>query len=294
MKKLFGLGKGLGSLIPPTAGAVKAAPGEAHESVFYVETHKIKPDPKQPRRDFDPAALEELASSVRKYGILQPLLVTKEEKSSQRGLDVEYVLIAGERRWRAARLANLPQVPVIVKDSMIEDKTRLEVSLVENLQREDLNPIEEAQAFLRLHKEFGLSHDEIGKRVGKSRPVVSNGIRLLSLPSDIQESLRAGKLNFSQARALLAFTDPVQQKDTYKQLLAGVKIDSSQLERTASRVSGTTRESSRIHRFGELEDNLAKKLGTSVVIRHGNNGGTVTAKFADLEGLNKLVKLILD
>ena len=293
MKKLFGLGKGLGSLIPASMPA-KLAPGESRESVFYVETNKIKPDPKQPRRDFDEAALAELASSIRKYGILQPLLVTKEEKSSQRGLDVEYVIVAGERRWRAARLANLPQVPVIVKDSMTEDKTRLEISLIENLQREDLNLIEEAQAFSRLHKDFGYSHDEIARRLGRSRPAISNAIRLLGLPSDMQESLRAGRINFTQARALLAFTDPSKQKEVYKQILAGEITSTMDLGREAPRISGNNRENSSSRRFEELEGNLAKKLGGKITITHGGKGVTFTAKLAAIEDLNKLVKLILD
>ena len=272
----------------------KLAPGESRESVFYVETNKIKPDPKQPRRDFDEAALAELASSIRKYGILQPLLVTKEEKSSQRGLDVEYVIVAGERRWRAARLANLPQVPVIVKDSMTEDKTRLEISLIENLQREDLNPIEEARAFTRLNKDFGYSHDEIARRLGRSRPAISNAIRLLGLPSDMQESLRAGRINFTQARALLAFTDPSKQKEVYKQILAGEIIGTSDLEREAAKISGTNREYGSSRRFSELETNLAKKLGGRITITDGSRGVTFTAKLATLEDLNNLVKIILD
>ena len=272
----------------------KLAPGEARESVFYVETNKIKPDPKQPRRDFDEAALAELASSIRKYGILQPLLVTKEEKSSQRGLDVEYVIVAGERRWRAARLANLPQVPVIVKDSMTEDKTRLEISLIENLQREDLNPIEEARAFTRLNKDFGYSHDEIARRLGRSRPAISNAIRLLGLPSDMQESLRAGRINFTQARTLLALTDPSKQKEVYKQILAGEIIGTSDLEREAAKISGTNREYGSSRRFSELETNLAKKLGGRITITDGSRGVTFTAKLATLEDLNNLVKIILD
>ena len=272
----------------------KLAPGESRESVFYVETNKIKPDPKQPRRDFDEAALAELASSIRKYGILQPLLVTKEEKSSQRGLDVEYVIVAGERRWRAARLANLPQVPVIVKDSMTEDKTRLEISLIENLQREDLNPIEEARAFTRLNKDFGYSHDEIARRLGRSRPAISNAIRLLGLPSDMQESLRAGRINFTQARTLLALTDPSKQKEVYKQILAGEITSTMDLGREAPKISGNNRENSSSRRFSELETNLAKKLGGRITITDGSRGVTFTAKLATLEDLNNLVKIILD
>ena len=211
MKKLSGLGKGLSSLIP--SGNKNTKPSEARESVFYVETHKIKPNPKQPRKDFEKSSLEDLAASIKKYGILQPLLVSKEERDTQRGLEVQYELVAGERRWRAARLLNLPQVPVIIKDYLGEDKLKLELALVENLQREDLNAMEEAEAFARLQKDFNLTQKEVGERVGKSREAVANSVRLLELPSDIKESLRAGKIYRSHARALLAFKNESKQRE---------------------------------------------------------------------------------
>src|SRR3989338_171568 len=219
MKKLFGLGKGLSSLIPPSARK-NVKPEEDSASVFYVETGKVRPNPNQPRKDFDPRAIEEMAASIKKYGILQPLLVTKEEKDAPRGLNVEYQLIAGERRWRAARLLNLPQVPVIIKDSFLEDKVKLEMALVENLQREDLNAMEEAEAYIRLQQDFNLTQKEIGERVGKSREVVANSLRLVELPGEMKESLRAGRISRTHARALLAFKDADQQRAMYKQILA--------------------------------------------------------------------------
>ncbi len=289
MKKLFGLGKGLSSLIPSR----NSKPGESRESVFYVETHKVKPNPNQPRKDFNKDGLEDLATSIKKYGILQPLLVVKEEKDSPRGLDVEYQLIAGERRWRAARLLNLPHVPVIIKDSITEDKLKLEVALVENLQREDLNAMEESEAFARLQADFNLTQKEIGERVGKSREVVANSLRLLDLPGEMKESLRAGKISRTHARALLAFKDQSQQKEMYQRILSG-GIVTKDVEEAASATGNNRSKIKKENRFVELEKNLAKSLDTLVFIKSGEKGGRIVIKFADLGDLNKIVKTILD
>ena len=206
---------------------------------------------------------------------------------------MEYQLIAGERRWRAARLLNLPHVPVIIKDSVVEDKMKLELALVENLQREDLNPMEEAEAFARLQADFSLTHQAIAERVGKSREVVSNSIRLLGLPGEIQESLRAGKIGRTHARALLAFKEINQQREMFRRLLAG-GLGAKDLEEAASSTgnnrSGVKKES----RFIELEKNLAKSLGTLVFIKNGEKGGRIVIKYTDLGELNKIVKTILD
>lgn len=290
MKKLFGLGKGLSSLIPSLRNN---KPGESRESVFYVETHKVKPNPNQPRKDFNKEGLEDLASSIKKYGILQPLLVVKEERDSPRGLDVEYQLVAGERRWRAAKLLNLPHVPVIIKDSINEDKIKLEIALVENLQREDLNAMEESEAFARLQSDFNLTQKEVGERVGKSREVVANSLRLLDLPGDIKESLRAGKISRTHARTLLAFKDGAQQSEMFKRILIGGLV-TRDLEEAASASGNNRNKTKKESRFVELEKNLAKSLGTFVFIKSGDKGGRIVIKFADLGDLNKIVKTILD
>lgn len=292
MKKLFGLGKGLGSLIPPSMGK-NMKPEEDAASVFYVETGKVKPNPNQPRKDFDPRAIEELASSIKRYGILQPLLVTKEEKDAPRGLNVEYQLVAGERRWRAARLLNLPQVPVIIKDSMLEDKVKLEMALVENLQREDLNAMEEAEAYIRLQKDFNLTQKEIGERVGKSREVVANSLRLVELPGEMKESLRAGRISRTHARALLAFKDTDRQREMYKQILTG-KLVTRDVEEAAASSKMKDSSGKKDNRFEQLEKNLSGTLGTLVFIKNGDKGGRIVIKFTDLGELNKIVKSILD
>lgn len=291
MKKLFGLGRGLSSLIPPGAGKnIKL--GEAPTSVFYVETHKVKANPNQPRQSFDDTSLKEMASSIKKYGILQPLLVTKQEKNSPRGLEVEYQLLAGERRWRAARLLNLPQVPVIIRDDVIEDKVKLELALVENLQREDLNPMEEAEAFIRLQKDFDLTQKEIGERVGKSREVVANSLRLLDLSSEMKESLRAGKISRTHARALLAFKDESERQAMYRQILGG-GIATRHVEEAAYQRQSIGRGVVKESRFLELEKNLSSNLGTAVAIRSSQEGGKIVIKFTDLGELNKIVENII-
>ena len=298
MKKLFGLGKGLNSLIP--SGNKNVKPSEARESVFYVETHKIKPNANQPRKDFERSGLEDLAASIKKYGILQPILVGKEEIDTPRGLEVQYQLVAGERRWRAAKLLNLPQVPVIIKDSMGEEKIRLELALVENLQREDLNPMEEVEAFARLQKDFHLTQKEIGERVGKQRVTIANCLRLLELPSDMKESLRAGKISRTLARTLLAFKDASQQKIAYRQMLAG-KLSAREAEIWAASMptaivhKKATTMAAKDSRFMELEKNLSSTLGTMVFVKNSDKdrSGKIVIKFTDLEELNKIVKTIL-
>lgn len=305
MKKLFGLGRGLESLIP-TKAQQKTVP-KAQDNVFYIEINKIRPNANQPRRDFDKDGLKELAASIKKYGILQPLLVSKMELETPRGLDVSYELIAGERRWRAAKLAGLPHVPVLVKDHLDEGRLKLEVALVENLQREDLNPLEEAEAYARLAGEFKLTQQQVAERVGKSREVVANSVRLLGLPAEVKEALRSGKIGRTQARALLAFKEADKQKEIFKQILAGSyavrDVEAAAREHKASiqhhfwkRGAGQEKSASAPAnpKFQELENNLSKNIGAPVLIRSGASGGNIVIKFADLEELNKIAKTILD
>jgi ParB family chromosome partitioning protein len=293
MKKFFGLGRGLESLIP--AKANKVVP-KMQDNVFYIEINKIRPNADQPRREFDKGGLKELSSSIKKYGILQPLLVTKIEQETDRGMDVAYEILAGERRWRAAKMAGLAHVPVIVKDNFDEKRLKLEVALVENLQREDLNPIDEAEAYGRLAKEFKLTQQDIAGKVGKSREAVANAVRLLSLPADIKESLRLGKISRTHARALLAFKEEAKLREVYKQIISG-KFAVRDVEK-AARVhkAGTASAPTAVPnpRFDDLQNNLSKNLGAAVIIRSGASGGDIVIKFADLEELNKIVKTILD
>src|SRR3989344_1449683 len=292
MKKLFGLGRGLESLIP--AKTNKVTP-KIQDNVFYIEINKIKPNTNQPRRDFDKDGLKELAASIKKYGILQPLLVTKMEEETERGLDVRYELLAGERRWRAAKMAGLPHVPVIVKDNFDESRLKLEVALVENLQREDLNPLEEAEAYARLAGEFKLTQKDIANKVGKSREVVANAVRLLDLPADIKAALRVGKISRTHGRALLAFKDESKQREMYKQILAGnvVVRDLEGAAKAHKLAEGGTSQTAG-PKFEELQQNLSKNLVAAVFIRTGASGGNIIIKFSTLEELNKIAKTILD
>lgn len=290
MKKLFGLGKGLGSLIPQDA---EIRPENRKENVFYVEINKIKANPDQPRQDFDQEGINELSKSVRKYGVLQPLLVTKIETQTQKGLEVSYQLIAGERRLRASQMAGLPQVPVIIRDEFEDKKDRLEVALIENVQRKDLNPVEEAEAYDRLAKEFGLTHKEIADKVSKSREVVANAVRLLNLPKDIRDALRAEKLSRAHAKALLAFSDEAKQREVYNQILAG-GVSSKDVESMASSAKPNKKAVKKDNKFVELEKNLGETLSAPVLIQSAEKGGKIIIKFATHEELNKIAKSIID
>lgn len=300
-KKFFGLGKGLNSLIPEkhirvSVPAVPAGRQSKQDSVFYIETHKIVPNPDQPRRDFDKESLSELAASIKKFGILQPLLASKVEKPMTNGIDFEYQLLAGERRLRAAQLLGLPHVPVIVNDSFDNDRKRLEAAMIENIQREDLNPLEEAVAYKRFADEFGLTQNQIAEKVSKSREVITNAMRLLTLPSDIQESIRAGKVTHTQARSLLMFKDREKQKQMYQAILSGaVSVRDMEAEaRSVKANAGNSSAKKTESKFRDLESNLAKSIGAPVLIQSGANGGKITIRFATLEDLNKIAKTILD
>src|ERR1700684_690311 len=185
------------------------------DSIFWVEVDRIKPNPFQPRKTFDKASLQSLAESIRSYGVLQPLTVTRKEiEKPEEGIAVEYELIAGERRLRAAKLAGIREVPVVIRTSEDSDRMKLELAIIENLQREDLNPVDRALAFQRLAVDFGLKHAEIGKRVGKSREYVSNTLRILSLPQEIQAALAAGEISEGHTRPLLMLIDRAEEQKT--------------------------------------------------------------------------------
>lgn len=208
--------RGLESLIPQKSE--KDDRVSASESVFMIEVEKIHPNPYQPRKDFNADELKDLAASIRQFGILQPLLVSKIEKDTPTGRDVEYELIAGERRLRAAKMAHLPRVPVVIRRSTAPEK--LAVSLIENIQRENLSPVEQARAYERLNKEFRLSLADIGAQVGKSTPVIANSVRMLRLPQDMLEAINGGKIPMAHSRFLLMLTAaPEKQRKLFGEML---------------------------------------------------------------------------
>ena len=284
------MGKGLGSLIPQNEGT--GQPEIRKENVFYVETNKIKANPDQPRRDFDEDGIRELSKSVRKYGVLQPLLVTKIETETAKGLEVSYQLIAGERRLRASQMAGLPQVPIIIRDQFEHKQDRLEVALIENVQRKDLNPVEEAEAYEHLSKEFGLTQKEIAEKVAKSREYVANAVRVLNLPQDIREALRNEKISRSHAKALLAISDLTKQRDVFNQILSG-NLSSKETESIASS-SKAKPKGKKDNKFTTLEKNLSETLKAPVLIHAADKGGKIIVRFATLEELNKIAKSIID
>jgi ParB family chromosome partitioning protein len=191
-------------------------------AIFWVDVDKIRPNPYQPRREFDGAALQSLAESIRQYGVLQPLTVTRYEITREDGgLSTGYELIAGERRLRASRIAGLAQVPVTIRTGEESDRMKLELAIIENLQREDLNPIDRAMAFERLAKEFGFTHIEIGRRVGKSRVYVTNTLRLLCLGDDMKQAVIDGRISEGHTRPLLMLGDRAEEQATlFKEILA--------------------------------------------------------------------------
>lgn len=211
--------RGLESLIPKKSDDANKDKVSPSESIFMIETENISPNPYQPRKAFTDSELKELASSIRQFGVLQPLIVTKIEKDTPSGRGVEYELIAGERRLRAAKLANLPRVPVVVRRRSTPPE-KLAISLIENIQREALNPIEEAKAFFQLHKEFGMSHNAIAEQVGKSRVVVTNAVRMLKLPEDMQKAVFEGRIPMANSRFLLTLNDkPAKQQQLFSEMI---------------------------------------------------------------------------
>src|SRR3989338_3226401 len=189
-------------------------------SIFWIDTDKVKPNPYQPMRDFDEDRLQDLAQSIKQYGVLQPLTVSRKEVEKQDGgIVTEYELIAGERRLRAAKLAGVQSVPVLIRAEFDDDKTKLEIAIIENLQREDLNPVDRAKAFDQLVKQFGFKHIEVAEKVGKSREYVSNSIRLLALPQAMQDALSEGKISEGHTRPLLMLADrPQEQEVLFKEI----------------------------------------------------------------------------
>ena len=262
------------------------------DSIFWVEVERIKPNPYQPRREFDQAKLTGLADSIRMYGLLQPLTVTRNEITREDGgISVEYELIAGERRLRASKIAGLSQVPVIIRSGQDTDQMKLELAIIENLQREDLNPVDRAKAFLRLHKEFSFTHLEIGKKVGKSREYVSNTLRLLLLPEAILGYLAEGRMSEGHTRPLLMLNDKPDEQGVLAKEILLKKLTVRESEALARR-SAQEKVTSK-HKINpeilELERKLTEKLGTRVQIEQREVGGKLVISFFSAEDLSALL-----
>lgn len=264
-------------------------------SIFFIDVDKIHPNPFQPRREFDPGPLKDLADSIRQYGVLQPLVVSRIEKDTEDGgLMTEYELIAGERRLRASKLAGLAAVPAIIRvgdDNMM----KLEIAIIENLQREDLNPVERARAFARLVEEFKFTHTQIGQKMGKSREYVSNSLRLLMLPQDILDALSAGKINEGHTRPLMMLTDrPEEQQTLFKEIVYR-KITVREAERIARRIAVEKARKKDLLPNPELmqiEQKLQEALGTRVHIEPKETGGKITIDYFSNDDLTVIMDVL--
>ena len=276
------LGKGLGALIPdvhePSAGAVDVA---------EILVDEISVNPHQPRQDFNSVALEELAASINENGIVQPITVRQK--------DGKYELIAGERRLRAVKLINMRSVPAYVMS--VDDESLLQLALIENIQREDLNPIDIANAYNDLIETHGLTHGEVADRVGKNRSTVANFLRLLTLPPEIKDALRRGEVSQGHARALLALKDVNKIKSLFRKLLKnGLSV--RQIEQIIKSGDGVAKASSskkpkslKSPQLKAIENNLMMKLGTKVKIREKGSGGELLVEYYSDEDLDRLIEL---
>ena len=264
-------------------------------SIFWIETDKIRPNPYQPRREFEEDRLRDLADSIRQYGVLQPLVVSRVEvEKEDGGLATEYELIAGERRLRASRIAGLAQVPAIIRvgdDSMM----KLELAIIENLQREDLNAVDRARAFARLAQEFHFTHGQIGAKVGRSREYVSNTMRLLQLTDEILTALSQGKLTEGHTRPLLMLSDrPVEQTVLFKEIVYK-RLSVREAERLARAVATDRvrkRELLPDPELADMQDRLAEALGTRVSIERKDFGGHIKIDFFSSADLRMIIDLL--
>ncbi len=264
-------------------------------SIFWIDVEKIKPNPFQPRREFDEARLRDLSDSIRQYGVLQPLTVSRTEVVKEDGgIAVEYELIAGERRLRASKLAGLEQVPVIIRVGD-NNMVKLELAIIENLQREDLNAVERARAFFRLASEFKFTHRQIGDKVGKSREHVSNTLRLLSLPQEILDGLSAGKISEGHTRPILMLTDrPQEQMVLFKEIMFK-KMTVRDAEKIARKIAYDRirkKEYMPNPEITEMEDTLQQTLGTRVHIDRKENGGQIMIDFFSNDDLRMILDLL--
>lgn len=286
-----GLGKGLDKMIPDIIGETKEKKQRAEVKENSAETSvaitKVEPNRKQPRKFFDEDALQELADSIRQFGLLQPILVQDRND--------HYEIIAGERRWRAARLAGLKEVPVIIKN--YTDQEIVEIALIENIQREDLNPIEEAQAYKRLLEEFNLKQDEVAERVSKSRAAVTNSIRLLKLGDKVQQMVIDDMISTGHARALLAVEDEEEQY-ALSQKIFDEKLSVREIEKLVKNLHKPAKAKKLDDKalqaiYLDIEERLKQKLSTKVAVTSkGEGAGKIEIEFYSHEDLDRILEMI--
>jgi ParB family chromosome partitioning protein len=267
-----------------------------NDSIFWIDTEKIEPNPYQPRREFSQPELQSLSDSIRQYGVLQALVVTRKEfEKPDGGIGVRYELIAGERRLRASRLAGLVQVPVLIKTGDDTDLMKLELAIIENIQREDLNPVDRARAFHKLANEFGFKHHIIAQKVGKSREYVSNTLRLLMLPDDILESISQGKMTEGHARPLMMLINRPEELVVLFKEITYKKLTVREAEAIARRIAFDKvrkKENMIDPEIVSLEEKLREALGTRVHIERKEVGGKILIDFFSNEDLRSLLDIL--
>ncbi len=278
------LGRGLGALITPTGKNNLSTSAADEGKVWFIPLSKVTADPNQPRKNFDQDELNQLAASIKEHGVLQPILVVEK-------IDGGYELVAGERRWRASHIAGMTTIPALIKK--LADQQKVEISLIENIQRQDLDPIEEAFAYKRLMEEFDLTQQQVADKVGKSRPAVANAVRLLDLPVAIQAALVERRINSGQARALLALETEKEQLDMLASMM-GEKITVREIEREANKQKVLNHRPIRKDaNLLFLEDKLRAEFGTKVNITQKGDRGTVVIDYYSQEELKRVIKKLL-
>lgn len=272
------LGRGLQALIP------EYDDDNSSSNVENISINDIEPNKYQPRKHFNDESLMELSESIKEHGVIQPIIVKK--------IDYGYQIVAGERRWRAAKLAGLKEIPVIIKD--FNEQEIMEIALIENLQREDLNPIDEAKAYKALIDQFKLTQEDISKKVGKSRSAIANSIRLLNLSNEIQEMLIKGKLSIGHAKVILSITDNDKQNYIAKRIVEknlNVRDTEKLIKQTSSKKKKKQYEDEYIK---EIEDNFCRFFGTKVKILNGNKRGKIFIEYYGEDDLTRMAELIIN
>jgi ParB family chromosome partitioning protein len=295
-----GLGKGLGALLQATSSAQKEADNVAASlsktdgkiqplfgrSILYLAAAEIVPNPRQPRKNFAPDALAELAASIKIHGVIEPLIVRRKEN--------KYELVAGERRWRAARQAGLDKVPAVVKD--MQDEVSLEQSIIENVQRENLNALEEAESYALLMKEFSLTQEQVAEKVGKARSSIANTLRLNDLPREVKDSLRKNEITAGHARAILAAGNVIEQLKVWKQVL-----QNNLNVRDAENLTAKKTKTKQVNKNGNeksaeltnIEQKLTSKFATKVELSGNEHNGGITIKYFSRDELDRIYTLLL-
>ena len=267
-----------------------------NDSIFWIETEKIKPNPFQPRKEFDESRLKDLAESIRQYGVLQPIVVTRTEvQKEDGGIAVEYELISGERRLRASKIAGIPQIPAVIRSNDESKLMKLELAIIENLQREDLNCVDRAKAFQQLVNEFGFKHTQIAMKMGKSREYVSNSLRILALPEHMLLALSEGKISEGHSRPLLMLTDRKDEQETLFKEIIYKKITVRDAEIIARKIATERARKKEVvfdPEITALEEKFSESLGTRVHIEKGEKGGKITIDFFSNDDVRAILDLL--